>query len=781
MTIASDSTALAADILNHADASGFPKWKKGDDLTSANALSLGTDGNAFDVTGTTAITSISTRGVGAIILLHFDGALTLTHHSTNIVLPDATNITTAAGDIAVLHEYASADWRLVSYSRADAASGVLSVANGGTGAATLTDGGVLLGNGTGAIQAMAVLGDGYMIVGDGTTDPVAENDATLRTSIGVGTGDSPQFTAVNVGAATDTTVARASAGDINVEGNLIYRAGGTDVPVADGGTGASTLLTNAVLTGNGTSAIQAESDLLFASNKLNPTASAHDAAGTTLTVSAGATTAGTSNNQAGGALTFQGGQGKGSGAGGAIVFQVANEGSSGSSLNSLATALTVNDDSTLTTAGAIELGHASDTTIARSGSGDITIEGNAVYRAGGTDVPVADGGTGASTLTAGGVLLGSGTGAVTAMSVLSNGNIVVGDGDEDPVALAAFTSSTGQLKHERGGIETDISGIAKGGLLAGSGTGSMAITTVGSEDQVLTVDGSGGIGWETPASGGMASLAADSSPQLGGFLDANGNYMQTEKGGDISSASPLVIDTDGDYFDVTGTTNYAAMTVAADRQFTLQFDGALTMTHHATNLDLPGAANITTAAGDVGVFQSTGANTVQCISYTKADGTAVVSSGGLFASYAIIADQKAANGASGTFTQDAWRTRDLNDEITDPDGIVSISSNQFTLAAGSYMIRWSAPAYQVQAHQTKLLDVTATADIEFGSAEFAEDDSGGQTVSRSFGAARVTPSGSNVYEIQHYCADTCSSSGFGERNNFGNVLYYTIVEIYKEA
>jgi hypothetical protein len=103
--------------------------------------------------------------------------------------------------------------------------------------------------------------------------------------------------------------------------------------------------------------------------------------------------------------------------------------------------------------------------------------------------------------------------------------------------------------------------------------------------------------------------------------------VQTEKGGDIASASPLVIDTDGDYFDVTGTTNFAAMTVAADRQFTLQFDGALTMTHHATNLDLPGEANITTAAGDVAVFQSTGANTVQCISYVKADGTAVVSAG----------------------------------------------------------------------------------------------------------------------------------------------------------
>ena len=46
--------------------------------------------------------------------------------------------------------------------------------------------------------------------------------------------------------------------------------------------------------------------------------------------------------------------------------------------------------------GTIELGHASDTTIARASSGDITIEGNAVYRAGGTDVPVTDGGTGSS-------------------------------------------------------------------------------------------------------------------------------------------------------------------------------------------------------------------------------------------------------------------------------------------------------------------------------------------------------------------------------------------------
>jgi hypothetical protein len=93
--------------------------------------------------------------------------------------------------------------------------------------------------------------DGNFMVGNGTTW-VEESGNTARTSLGLGTGDSPQFTAVNIGDASDTTITRSGGGDIAVEGNVVYRAGGTDVPITDGGTGSSTAAGAATNLGLGT-------------------------------------------------------------------------------------------------------------------------------------------------------------------------------------------------------------------------------------------------------------------------------------------------------------------------------------------------------------------------------------------------------------------------------------------------------------------------------------------------------------------------------------------------
>lgn len=93
------------------------KWAKGADVVSSAILSLGNDGNYFDITGNTAITSIGAKGVGTVVKLHFDSALTLTHHATDLVLPGGANITTAAGDEAEFIEYAAGKWRCTDYNR----------------------------------------------------------------------------------------------------------------------------------------------------------------------------------------------------------------------------------------------------------------------------------------------------------------------------------------------------------------------------------------------------------------------------------------------------------------------------------------------------------------------------------------------------------------------------------------------------------------------------------------------------------------------------------------
>src|SRR3990167_7825260 len=90
-------------------------------------------------------------------------------------------------------------------------------------------------------------------------------------------------------------------------------------------------------------------------------------------------------------------------------------------------------------------------------------------------LPVENGGTEATTLTDGGVLLGSGTGAITPLAVLGNGEVIVGDGTTDPVALAAFESSTGDLAVTAGG--TGVGTLGAGELLVGAGTADITSTT----------------------------------------------------------------------------------------------------------------------------------------------------------------------------------------------------------------------------------------------------------------------------------------------------------------
>lgn len=99
--------------------------------------------------------------------------------------------------------------------------------------------------------------------------------------------------------------------------------------------------------------------------------------------------------------------------------------------------------------------------------------------------------------------------------------------------------------------------------------------------------------------------------------------LTIDKFADIASAATINLDTvQGAYGQVTGVVAITAITLAEGKLAWVRFTGILTLTNGAS-LALPGAADITTAAGDWALF-ATVSGVVYCIYYTKANGKAPV-------------------------------------------------------------------------------------------------------------------------------------------------------------
>ena len=88
-----------------------------------------------------------------------------------------------------------------------------------------------------------------------------------------------------------------------------------------------------------------------------------------------------------------------------------------------------------------------------------------------TALPIASGGTGAATLTDGGVLLGSGTGAVTALGQATNGQLVIGSTGADPVLATLTGGANITVTNSAGGISIAASGLGSGTVQSVSATG----------------------------------------------------------------------------------------------------------------------------------------------------------------------------------------------------------------------------------------------------------------------------------------------------------------------
>ena len=155
--------------------------------------------------------------------------------------------------------------------------------------------------------------------------------------------------------------------------------------------------------------------------------------------------------------------------------------------------------------------------------------------------------------------------------------------------------------------------------------------------------------------------------------------------------------------------------------------------------------------------------------------TGIVS--GLFSSYAIISHEKSNNTHGSSLSTGSYSTRELNTEIADPDGIVSISGNHFTLQAGSYLIDSMSIIHRGNQSQSRLYNVTDSSVVQYGMSVHSSDGNSGNVLSPV--VARVTIGSAKAFRIESRVSNTDGENS-GLANNFGNTQIYTIIKIFKE-
>ena len=155
-----------------------------------------------------------------------------------------------------------------------------------------------------------------------------------------------------------------------------------------------------------------------------------------------------------------------------------------------------------------------------------------------------------------------------------------------------------------------------------------------------------------PASGTLTNatgLPAAGVVGTAAILGANTFTAAQEwaSGAAIASSATVNLNTaTGNRVHITGTTAITAVTLTRGPR-TVIFDGILTLTHNATTNNLPGAANITTAAGDRAIYESDG-TTVYCVSYIKVSGAAVVAAAVGVGNHAVIVNAGNGHGSTNT-------------------------------------------------------------------------------------------------------------------------------------
>jgi len=154
------------------------------------------------------------------------------------------------------------------------------------------------------------------------------------------------------------------------------------------------------------------------------------------------------------------------------------------------------------------------------------------------------------------------------------------------------------------------------------------------------------------------------------------------------------------------------------------------------------------------------------------DGSALTNlpSTGSIPSYAFVSHQQS-SGVNGGALVAGWQTQPLNTE-DDPDGIVTLSNNEFTLGAGSYLIEWTAPASDNVGQRSKLTNVTTNSVQALGTSCKSSGEG-----KYSEGSIKVVITTNTTYKIETFAVQ----GSFGNTDGLGGAVSSGINELYASA
>lgn len=318
------------------------------------------------------------------------------------------------------------------------------VPNGGTGVATLTDHGLMLGSGVGTVTSLAEASDGQLPIGSTGNDPVlgilASASGTIVVTNGAGTIDLATAGIVAVSFDGDAGTATPALGVLTVAGgnNITTGAAGSTVTINVSGT-----TQYALQVGNATGSL--DSLIVGTANQVMQSSGAGvDPTWSTATYPS---------------TTVQGD----------VLYSSAND-----VLSSLA------KDATATR-------YLANTGVTNNPAWDQIELTNGVSGI----LPVPNGGTGVSTLTDHGLMLGSGVGAVTSLAEAADGQLPIGDTGGDPILATITAGNNIGVTNAAGSITIDVNGTTQYAVQLGDATNSLDSLGLGTATQVLQSGGAG--------------------------------------------------------------------------------------------------------------------------------------------------------------------------------------------------------------------------------------------------------------------------------------------------